>query len=142
MLNEEVFIFCNSLTKDNIEEKINFFMTKANCSYSKEEVNTMLIRIVEDLVEGKKYEFIEKVIETKEKLKELMVFIPLKEEYLYHFYLISLSINGKFKDMIATFEEIKPQEDLNLYSEKIKFNIGRAYAKVAKYDKAIDILKK
>ncbi len=97
-MDEEIFLFCNSLNKENIEEKINSFMTKVDCTHSQKEVNAMLIRIVEELAEGKKYELIERVIGTKEKLKELMTFIPFKEEYLYHFYLASLSINGKFEE--------------------------------------------
>ncbi len=141
-LNEEVFLFCNGLSKENIEEKINYFMTKANCIYSKEEVNIMLIRIVEELAEVKKYELIERVIGTKEKLKELMAFIPLKEEYLYYFYLVSLSTNGKFEELITIFEEVKINKNLKLYEEKIKSNVVRAYTRLTKVDKAINILKK
>ncbi len=140
-MDEEIFLFCNSLNKENIEEKINSFMTKVDCTHSQKEVNAMLIRIVEELAEGKKYELIERVIGTKEKLKELMTFIPFKEEYSYHFYLASLSINGKFEELITIFEEVKPRRALKLYLEKIRFNVGKAYSKIGKYWKGIELLK-
>ncbi len=140
MYSEEVVSFCNSLTKDNIVEKLHLFLTKEKGLYTEEEKNSIIVRIVENLVEIERYEFIERVIGTKEKLKELMKHYQLKQEYLYHFYLGSLSSNGKFEELIETFEEIKPREELRLYLEKIRFNVGRAYSQIGKHSKGIEIL--
>lgn len=139
MLNEGVVLFCNDLSKENIEKKINFLMTTANCTYTEEEVNTMLMNVIDKLVETKKYEFIEVVIGDNEKLRELIAFFPKKGEYIYHFYLGSLSVNGKYKEVINTFENISFNV-LNKYKEKIKYNVARAYSKLEMYDDSIEIL--
>ncbi len=141
MLNEGVVLFCNDLSKDNIEEKINFLITTANCTYTEEEINTMLINVIDKLVETKKYEFIERVIGDNEKLKELMDFFPSKKEYLYHLHIGSLSINGKFQEVLNTFENIYLKKMVN-FKEKIKYNVARAYAKLEIFDKSIEILEK
>ncbi len=140
MQNQRVVLFCNNLTKENVEEKINFFMTTANCTYSESEINTMLLGIIDKLVEIKKFEFIEIVIGDVSKLTELMKFKISKKEYLYHFYIASLSVNGKYKEVVDSYEELKYPEKLKEYKEKINYNLGRAYFKRGNSEKAIELL--
>lgn len=140
MQNQGVVLFCNNLTKENIEEKIDFLMTTANCTYKESEINTMLLSIVEKLVEVKKFEFIEKLIGDVTKLKELMKFKVSKEEYLYHFYIASLSVNGKYREVVESYEELEYSKKLKEYKEKINYNLGRAYFKVGNSEKAIELL--
>ncbi len=126
----------DSLTKDNIKEFIQFFHTSIFGSVSRVEGYYLIDKLIEKTIDLKKNEYIKNIIHSIELLKKLMSSIPKKADYLFHFYIVSLSLNGYYKEITLIDGQLKFNYHSSPYKERINYNIGRAYTKLTDYSNA------
>lgn len=137
--------YCEKIEKGKKEDMLllikdlNFFLSE-NDENEKIKID-VLFRLTKKLFELKSNELVIHIIDSLEKLKYFISFLPKDTDFLIYIYVSSLIKNGRYSEIVINKELfLKIDEKSNFYEATI-FNIAMSLRKVEKIKEAINILK-